>query len=299
MNITETTPQEDEAWAEIERRQKEIANREPAGIDAVALQMCRSAGLADDTAATLIWRIAGWMKAKAEPSEAEQAAWVAGIHAGREMERSNTAVSAQAQPTDDEILKLLQGSGALVTLSGVGAIRAALAKWGNAAPVAAQAQPIPSNSTGLEQPVSGADGLLDLVIENLARQYECHTSPGFKGFARAVAHLAQLNAPGQPQPSGNAGELTDEQIEAMAATLGMSDSRPLGQQWDSVCKLVRAALAARASGQDREDPFQPAANWLINGAKVNKFQLAHQLRIGIGRAERLYEIALSAEKEQS
>lgn len=53
--------------------------------------------------------------------------------------------------------------------------------------------------SGPQQPVSGADGLKDAAIENLAQQYECHTAPGFKGFARAIEHLVQL--------SGNPGQL--------------------------------------------------------------------------------------------
>lgn len=45
-----------------------------------------------------------------------------------------------------------------------------------------------------QQPVSGADGLTDAAIEMLAKQYDCHNAPGFKGFARAVAALAQQDA---------------------------------------------------------------------------------------------------------
>lgn len=45
-----------------------------------------------------------------------------------------------------------------------------------------------------QQPVSGVDGLTDAAIEMLAKQYDCHNAPGFKGFARAVAALAQQDA---------------------------------------------------------------------------------------------------------
>lgn len=63
--------------------------------------------------------------------------------------------------------------------------------------IAAQAHPDPR--TPAQQPVSGADGLTDAAIEVLAKQYDCHNSPGFKGFARAIEHLVQL--------SGNPGQL--------------------------------------------------------------------------------------------
>ncbi|AYN21623.1 hypothetical protein [Alcaligenes aquatilis] len=43
-----------------------------------------------------------------------------------------------------------------------------------------------------QQPVSGADGLTDTAIETLAKQYDCHNAPGFKGFALAVASLARI-----------------------------------------------------------------------------------------------------------
>lgn len=92
-------------------------------------------------------------------------------------------------PTDKEIRDHLQAHGALVTENGVAAVRGALGKWGNAATVAAQAQPsdaeidsvfdqMPNGAWGFlkdwgyrqfarsllaryvsQQPVSGADGL--------------------------------------------------------------------------------------------------------------------------------------------
>lgn len=52
------------------------------------------------------------------------------------------------------------------------------------------------NLQGQQQPVSGADGLTDAAIEMLAKQYDCHNAPGFKGFARAVAALAQQDDDG-------------------------------------------------------------------------------------------------------
>lgn len=44
-----------------------------------------------------------------------------------------------------------------------------------------------------QQPVSGADGLTDAAIEMLAKQYDCHNAPGFKGFARAVAECVTMD----------------------------------------------------------------------------------------------------------
>ncbi|MFC3338171.1 hypothetical protein [Paracandidimonas soli] len=87
---------------EIERNRIVIQQENPMkdlkDIDSVALQMCRSAGLDDDTAAALISRVAGAIdcgKSHAvglAVTEAEQSAWHAGIEAGREIERDNAAV---------------------------------------------------------------------------------------------------------------------------------------------------------------------------------------------------------------
>jgi hypothetical protein len=58
-----TPEKENEAWDAVQ------ANQDPAQIDAIAMQMCLSEGLSDDTAAALIWRIRGWIEANQRPGE--------------------------------------------------------------------------------------------------------------------------------------------------------------------------------------------------------------------------------------
>lgn len=57
-------------------------------------------------------------------------------------------------------------------------------------------------------------------------------------------------------------------------------------------------VTQQASGQDREDPLQPAANWLVNAANLTATQVAGNLCIGINRAQRLYDAARAAAKGQ-
>lgn len=109
----------------------------------------------------------------------------------------------------------------------------------------------------------------------------------------------------QPQPSGNAGEFSalptvaDQAINAAYVRCFGSEINWLDTAGSYFVEGYRAALAHQASGQDLEDPLQPAANWLVNAANLSATHLAGNLCIGINRAQRLYNAARAAAKEQS
>ncbi|MCX5470513.1 hypothetical protein OSH04_02160 [Alcaligenes sp. A-TC2] len=129
------------------------------------------------------------------------------------------------------------------------------------------------NLQSQQKPVSGADGLTDAAIEMLAKQYDCHNAPGFKGFARAVEVFAQTYG-------------RQEGWQARAALA----------QHDELSKLTKSSSQQDADKVD-EDPLQGAADWMVKDCGVKYIaELARRLSIGYNRATRLME---AARKENS
>lgn len=129
-------------------------------------------------------------------------------------------------------------------------------------------------------------------------------APGVLSFARAV--LARWGAApatkAAPQPAVQ--ELTDSQIMASIGrnSTGMSDSSPLGQQWEGICKLVRAVIRERVAPQpagqqgDGEDEALRCAAWMEHIAAGGEVvEIDGLARTCAAELRRLHSIAAEAQ----
>lgn len=147
------------------------------------------------------------------------------------------------------------------------------------------------------QPSGNADRQTFHAMESALSELVDKIIPGLDTgdlLTDAIAASKALDA----KPSGNAEPCRTATADAIATATAQADSQHI-QALRAEVERLKAALAAQASGEEAEDPFQPVANWLVNDAGIGVHALAGKLMIGINRAQRLVDAARAAAKEQS
>lgn len=141
--------------------------------------------------------------------------------------------------------------------------------------------------------VEGDDGLAMLVPMDLWNEAQdaIELLIGEDDGTEAATLAAQVERATQPQPVQQE-PVTDAQIMACVGRnfVGASESRPLGQQWEQVCNLVRHVIRERYTNRAPQPAPQPLSDQEIADAAPVNETLAHGFKLGVRWAEAAHGI---------